>query len=259
MVGTGPRTLVLVHGFGDDMSAFSGLLTTGVADQFRLLLVDLPGFGSRPARDGVLSIAKHGRFLAELIIRACPGSSVGLVGHSVGSMIAVEAIRHLGRGAAGLFSIEGNLTRHDLYFTGKAASHSDPAALKSAFLKELDQLAQGDPTLARYRQAVDGADPRSLWELALDTIRTSEALAPGEPLRALGVSCLYYWNPENTNPETAIWIRERGLANRTIAGASHWPMIDDASRVAAELTAFFNEVYGTPGGRRRPKTRSDDF
>ena len=56
-------------------------------------------------------------------------------------MIAVEAAARLGDGFGGLFSIEGNLTADDAFFSGRAAEFTDPVAFKHCFLDDIWLLA----------------------------------------------------------------------------------------------------------------------
>lgn len=81
------RTILVVHGFRGD---HHGLLR--VADQLpemRLIMPDLPGFGSSAAfeRDEH-SVERYGRFLAELMAALELGPETVLLGHSFGSIVA---------------------------------------------------------------------------------------------------------------------------------------------------------------------------
>jgi pimeloyl-ACP methyl ester carboxylesterase len=81
------RTILVVHGFRGD---HHGLLR--VADQLpemRLIMPDLPGFGSSAAFDGAEhSVARYGRFIGELMAALDLGPETVLLGHSFGSIIA---------------------------------------------------------------------------------------------------------------------------------------------------------------------------
>src|SRR5512134_1834641 len=104
------RTLLFVHAFADCGLAFAPLFDTPLTESFRLVVVDLPGFGASPRRDDVGTIAQHAKAIAKFARSLSPPGPIGLVGHSVGSMIAVDAASRLGDRFGGLFSIEGNLT-----------------------------------------------------------------------------------------------------------------------------------------------------
>jgi pimeloyl-ACP methyl ester carboxylesterase len=81
------RTILVVHGFRGD---HHGLLR--VADQLpemRLIMPDLPGFGSSAAFEAdPHSVERYGRFLAELMAALGLGPETVLLGHSFGSIVA---------------------------------------------------------------------------------------------------------------------------------------------------------------------------
>ncbi len=133
---------MLIHAFGDNGSAFEPLFATSLAARFRLTAVDLAGFGASPGRPDIRTMSEHAGAIAALV-DSLPGSGpVGLVAHSVASMIAVAAVPRLGVNFAGLFSIEGNLTADDAYFSGRAAEFDDPHRFKQRYLVDIWAMAQ---------------------------------------------------------------------------------------------------------------------
>lgn len=129
---TGPPagpTLILLHAFADSSQAFIPLFAMPLADRFRLVAVDLAGFGASPPSDNVHTIAEHAEAVAALVASLPTRGPVGLVAHSVTSMIAVEAVPRLSTPFAGLFSIEGNLTAQDAYFSRLRRSRGVQAAI----------------------------------------------------------------------------------------------------------------------------------
>ena len=87
----GMRTVLVIHGFRGD---HHGLLR--VADQLpdmRLIMPDLPGFGSSAAfsgneRGGGHSVDRYGRFIGDFMAALGLGPETVLLGHSFGSIIA---------------------------------------------------------------------------------------------------------------------------------------------------------------------------
>ncbi|QCO98753.1 alpha/beta hydrolase [Arthrobacter sp. 24S4-2] len=81
------RTILVIHGFRGD---HHGLLR--VADQLpemRLIMPDLPGFGSSGAfTDGEHSVRRYGQFISEFMAALGLGTDTVLLGHSFGSIIA---------------------------------------------------------------------------------------------------------------------------------------------------------------------------
>lgn len=241
MAGPGSgRTLLFIHAFGDCGLAFTPLFDTSLTESFRLVAVDLPGFGASPRRDDVLSIAQNAEAIATLG-RSLPSSGpIGLVGHSVGSIIAVEAASRLGERFGGLFSIEGNLTAEDAYFSGRAADFDDPSAFKRRFLDDLWTIAQAQPILRRFHGAVTMVDAVVMWSLGRDARRLSVGDTPGQAYLRVQPS-LYYWSPDNTPESTREWIARSGIARRQFDG-SHWPMVDQPDAAAQAIRLFFSDI-----------------
>jgi pimeloyl-[acyl-carrier protein] methyl ester esterase len=88
-VGNG-RPLVLLHGWATSASVFSELVTM-LADDFRLLIPDLPGHGaSSPAvQNDLVSIAAA----LNCWLEATESTPVALAGWSLGGMLALEMAR----------------------------------------------------------------------------------------------------------------------------------------------------------------------
>ncbi len=86
-VSPGTRTILVIHGFRGD---HHGLLR--VADQLpemRLIMPDLPGFGSSAAFVGAKhSVERYGRFIGDFMAALELGPETVLLGHSFGSIIA---------------------------------------------------------------------------------------------------------------------------------------------------------------------------
>ncbi len=231
-------TLVFIHALADCGLAFTPLFATPLAEEFRLVAVDLAGCGASPRRDDVLTIAQHAEAIAALARSLSASGPIGLVGHSVGAMIAVETAARLGGRFGGLFSIEGNLTAEDAYFSGRAADFDDPDALKQRFLDDLWKMGHERPILRRFHAMATMADALAMWSLGRDARRLSIGDAPGRAYRRVRPS-LYYWSAKSTMPSTRDWIANSGLAHQRFTDASHWPMIDQPSATAQAIQAFF--------------------
>jgi pimeloyl-ACP methyl ester carboxylesterase len=223
------RTLLFVHALADSGLAFVPLFDTPLVERFRLVAVDLAGFGASPRQDNVLTIAQHAEAIATLARSLRAAGPMGLVGHSVGSMIAVEAASRLGELFGGLFSIEGNLTADDAYFSGRAAEFDDACAFKQRFLDDLWNLAQTRNILRRFFAAAVSADPVAMWELGRDARRMSTGDAPGRAYQRVRPS-LYYWSPANTAETTRRWIAKSDLDQRQLRFSPAAPRANPSRR-----------------------------
>lgn len=179
------RVLVFVHAFGDCGLSFSPLFDTALAREFRLTAPDLPGFGSSPRQDHIRTMADYAEAIVAFTRSLETTGPVGLVAHSVASMIAVEAAYRLGEMFGGLFSIEGNLTADDAYFSGRAADFDDPYKFKNQFLDDIWQMALTRPIFRRYFASATFAAPLAMWHLGCDARRLSVGDAPGRAYGAV--------------------------------------------------------------------------
>lgn len=88
--GQGDTTLVLVHGFGEHLLGWRWVLDP-LARHYRVLAVDLPGFGASAKPDTTYTLAVMAGWLQGLLDQETSGPLV-LVGHSMGGAIVVEAV-----------------------------------------------------------------------------------------------------------------------------------------------------------------------
>lgn len=235
-------TLMLLAGFPDNGYLFEPLFSCELARRYRLVAIDLWGFGASPRRDDATTIVEHAHALAALITAFVPERSVGLVGHSIAAAIWVEAAAKLGDKVGGLFSIEGNLTPDDAFFTGKAADYDDPYEFKRSFLGQIWELGQNSNTYRRYYAGAAVADPIAMWNLGRDARRISVGNEPGQSYKETAQPKLYFWSEESTPKTTRAWIEQSGIDNQIYTGAGHWPTIDQPEMTAKSIGDFFDKV-----------------
>jgi pimeloyl-ACP methyl ester carboxylesterase len=241
--------LWLVHALGDSSTAFEALLASPLAREFELLAPDWPGSGDGVAEriNGLDDLAVE---LAASVGRHTPGVPVGFVGHSLGAAVAVRAVPKLDR-VVGLFSIEGNLTAADAYFSGLARQFEVPRRFREHLLARIGALADNGESsrrdaLFRYRANLARAEPGNLWRIGRAAEAASRQDALGKEYQALGVPSLYYWSPDNTPPETQAYIHDHALRHVVFRGG-HWPMIDQPEATAGRIRAFFEPLFARAG------------
>lgn len=236
----GKSKIICLAGFADNGTMFAPISDTSLAREFELIAVDLPGFGAAPRQAGVDTIASYGKVVVELARAISPDMPVGLVGHSIASAIAVCAAQLAPSAISGVFSIEGNLTRDDAYFSGKAADWDDAGDFKQWFLDSIWKKAQSQNILRRYYAAAVMSDAVSMWQLGQDAKKISVGDNVGEAYLSLKVPSLYYWSKDNTPESTQAFIATRGPENHEYSGASHWPTVDAPVETAEVIRRFFS-------------------
>ncbi|WP_344066294.1 alpha/beta hydrolase [Microbacterium pumilum] len=91
--GRGDRPIVLIHGIGMGMGVFADLISQ-LGEAAWTIALDLPGYGSAPEPERVLTMERTADLIAAFLRDRGTGPAV-LVGHSMGTQVAVEvAARH---------------------------------------------------------------------------------------------------------------------------------------------------------------------
>lgn len=224
--------MLMIAGFGDDSSMFAPLLETDLAQHFRLVPLDLPGFGAPrlPQRTTLEALAG---FVAAA---AREHGARSIVAHSVASIIASLAAGQADCPLRTIMSLEGNITAQDAYFSGTAADHDSPEAFRTAFLGRLDEMAAEAPVVRRYRDVVSRADPTALWELGCDARAFSNTHVPGEALRASAEVC-YLYNPDNCPRATLDWLARNPMRHAVLMNATHWASVDAPNLLSQKMLA----------------------
>jgi len=90
--GTGDTTLFLLHGYGESLLAYRALFDR-LATQFRVVAVDLPGFGLSDKPNGPYDYHTMASQLWSFLERNTAGPVV-IVGHSMGGQLAADLAMH---------------------------------------------------------------------------------------------------------------------------------------------------------------------
>lgn len=172
------------------------------------------------------TVAGHAAALAGLVT-----NPVILIGHSLGSAIAVETAHLLGPRCRGLLSIEGNLTPEDAYFSGQAADFDDPVDFKQALLTRIGQLVAAGQVPSTYVESLAATDERRMWTLGRDA-RDRDF---GSRYRSLACPTLYLWSATSTPRATAEYLAQHRIPARRLSVEHHWPWLTAPAVVAEAL------------------------
>src|SRR3990167_3120361 len=87
--GTGQRTLVLLHGLGNNHESWTHVLEAINKDNCRVIVPDLLGFGDSPKPEILYSPEDHANAVIDLL-DAMGVRDVILAGHSMGCIVAIQ-------------------------------------------------------------------------------------------------------------------------------------------------------------------------
>lgn len=94
LTGKGPL-LLLLHGWGDNLKGLSGL-SKELSGHYKVLAVDLPGFGGTQPPKAVWGLDEYAGFVDSLLKKLDLKQPYAVIGHSNGGALAIRAIS-LGR------------------------------------------------------------------------------------------------------------------------------------------------------------------
>jgi len=90
LTGTG-KLVLLLHGWGDSLQGLQPLQAK-LAKHYRVLSVDMPGFGSTEAPKDVWSLDNYSHFIADLLKKLDLPNPYAAIGHSHGGAVVIRAI-----------------------------------------------------------------------------------------------------------------------------------------------------------------------
>lgn len=236
--GKGPRTVILVHGWTCDETAWTGQVPA-LATQYRVVTLDLPGHGkSGSPKDGKLSLDLFARAI-EAVRAEVAADHVVLVGHSMGTPVVVQYARLYPRHTTALVFVDGLVTRPNR--PGRA-----PAAVQWA-----------GPDGRKNREAMIRGMFTASTTPALQSKILQMMLAAPESTAVGAMEAMsdpaFWKNDVLAIPILGIYADKSGLGNQAymkdhfphleyteIPGTGHFLMLEKPAEFNRLLTAFLN-------------------
>ncbi len=241
-LGAGDTTLVLLHGYGESLMAWRAVADR-LGTRFRVVAVDLPGFGVSEKPRGAYTLDAMHRRMAAFIARWTDGPVI-VVGHSMGGEIAASLALAEPRIVAAVLIAPAGYEIAELIDSLPAgvaglAGAATPLVLPvhdPQWLREPDTLADYDPVLdTAYRHAARAV----LEEFDFAALRGRFA--------ALAKPVLVIWGRQDpTIPfETAGAIMAELPCGTLVPidAALHRPHQAQPDLVAAAIEQFFNRRH----------------
>jgi len=250
--GPGRPTVVLVHGFASSLGVWSGL-RKALASEYRVIALDLKGFGHSSRPEGDYSPAAEARIVLDLLEARGVTEKVAIVAHSWGSSVALSAALQAPDRIAKIALYDAWVYEEQL-----------PAFFLWARAEGLGEMLVGAFYDERPDDKMAGAffDPKYVSEPLIETVE--EQLArPGTKAAALAairgqryaeVETRY---PTIAQPTLLLWGREdrvttlpfgerlsKELPNARLAvypQCGHFPMIEAVAPSTRDLKAFLAE------------------
>lgn len=159
-IGKG-RVVLMLHGWGDNLSTF-GKLQKVLSKNFRVISLDLPGFGQTQPPPLTWDLDDYADFVADFLSKIDAGEIAVLIGHSNGGAIAIRGLSNgkLRADKLVLLASSGIRVKHSLRKyafkaaakIGKAASLALPQKTRLNLRKKLYKTAKSDMLAAEHLQ-----------------------------------------------------------------------------------------------------------
>ena len=246
--GSGDITLLLIHGWCIDQTYWS-YQQDGFCSDYRIVTVDLPGFGKSGKNRTDWSIEQYGRDI-KAVIEQLQLKNVVLVGHSMGGDIILEAA--LGNPEViALIGID-NFKEVGLEFDPQLKQEIDGflEVLQNNFTEVSSAYAEGalfhPETDAMVISRVVNSIVNSDSIVAVETIRGLFDYTANESRKLKQLKKkLYLINSGNT-PTDTVALTETGVSFELheITGTGHYPMIEKPGEFNKKLQLVLDDIEG---------------
>lgn len=232
--GAGTPAVVGLPGFTDSAVSWQPLVDA-LATQLEIAVIELPGLG-HPVPDPTPGNLDQ---LAERVARVVDhrwNTPVVLVGHSLGSVLAVRAAHVLAGRCRAIVSIEGNLTAEDAFFTGQAASYDSAEDFRAELAGQARGLAAEGRAPVSFADSIAAGDAHTMWTLGREVAACGSSF--GIELLRAPCPTLYLWSARTTSAASQEFLRGHRLTHEELGLGHHWPWLADTGRVAERIVRF---------------------
>ncbi|MEM9647910.1 MAG: alpha/beta fold hydrolase [Bacteroidota bacterium] len=232
------QSIWCIHGFADSGLAYREVFESPLCDDFNIYVVDMPGFGSSPLQRKYPSIDQHAEILSKVIEEETGSQQkVNVISHSLGSLAGTWICRSLRNRINYFFSVEGNLTEADGYFSSKPLKFKSIQDFMESFGQEIFERAMLEDRYKRYYGSFMLASPKGMLNWSETSQEYTKENRCGFEFRDLTCNKIYIWGDRDTPSETQAFIKKHKLPNKKYKGIGHWHMVENATEFYADIHA----------------------
>jgi len=231
-------TILFIHGLGESGLCFEDAFQQTALDGYNLIVPDLAGYGRSSSSAGYSFDAQLAR-IGQVIAHFAAGK-LHVLGHSLGSDLAILACQSVVPHAASLTILEGHLTFSGVFIANQAADAHERGEFQDwwyrGFREEIvyEQWGSASLPIRGYYASLRFARPESMLENALELVRRREF---GDTYRALNMPKLYCYGTKSVTQPALDYLALHKLAGRPFEGG-HWFMLDQPRAFYQTFAAF---------------------
>lgn len=230
------KLVVLLHGWGDSAAGLR-TLQEALAKQYRVVALDLPGFGGTQAPQQAWGLTEYAHFVEHFLLKIRAGQAWAIVGHSNGGAIAIRGVgqgwlapeRLVLMASAGIRGVYKGRMKALRMITkaGKALTTPLPKPVKNRLRKTVYATVGSDMLVAEHLQ-------ETFKRVVTDDVRTDAA-------RITIPTLLLYGEKDTAAP---VWYGQRYhelIKDSTLEifpGAEHFVHLDRPAEVTKAIEGF---------------------
>lgn len=251
-----PRaTIVYIHGLGESSLCFEALISDPRLDAWQHLAIDLLGYGRSIWPERPFDLEQHAASI-ELLLDRLQIDQAMLVGHSMGSVVALLLAERGSLDIPFLLDVEGNVTFDDCTFSSIASGQTLEHWLEAGYADFIDHIhflaeegrdtsdaaKEGARVMRAYGASAHFADPRTLYRDAVDLVRLSKTDELAARRAATGIPMVHFHGtPRGTGARSLGQLEAAGIATRAFEPAGHWPFLDQHDAFVEAMVAALEE------------------
>ena len=230
------KTILLLHGWGDNTAGLRAL-QANLAKKYKVIAVDLPGFGGSQPPNSAWGLDEYAQFISDFLSKIDAGKMLAVVGHSNGGAIAVRGLARRRFAADKLVLLASAGIRGEykgrvkalrlITKAGKALTAPLPKSLKARLRKKVYRTVGSDMLVAEHLQ-------ETFKKVVTDDVR-----ADAGRLR-LPALLIYGDQDESTPVSYAKMLNEaiEGSKLEVLPGTGHFVHLDEPEKTTKLITEF---------------------
>jgi pimeloyl-ACP methyl ester carboxylesterase len=242
VLGTGPRTLVFVHGWTCSLAMWRLQASDFAARGFRVVALDLPGHGGSDAPDVAYTMALFARAV-DAVLRDAGVPRAILVGHSMGTPVVREFYRQHPEKTEALVAVDGALRA---LFTPEDAQKLLEPYRGPGYASQLERFADSmipadRPELRAEAKAIMTKTPPRVALSAFESL-ADPANYREDPIRVPLLCVLARSSRWPDDYEAFVRRLAPDAEIRFLDGVGHFLMLEKPEAVDPILAAFFERI-----------------
>jgi pimeloyl-ACP methyl ester carboxylesterase len=227
-------SILFIHGLGCSKDSFKDVWDFSGFRNFRILCVDLLGFGdSSKPKDFSYTLKEHAE-VCKKIIEKLNLKKINLVGHSMGGAVALLLIKKIPERIISFINLEGNLIGEDCGVSRKAISVPYDEFKKTVFSQIKHEIKKvGDKSSKSWYKWLSKSDSYGFYQSSKSLVKWSDSRKLLKRFINLNLKKYYIFGEEDQNLPIVKLLK--GDLKIKISNSGHFMMIDNPKEFYQKL------------------------